>query len=204
MTPITEPLVACHECDLLQREPPLPRGGVARCRRCGAVLYRSHPNSLDRSLAFSLGALILFIVSNSFPIVGLKVSGDFVQATLLGAVHAMYRDDMTSVAALVLGTAFLAPLLQMGAMIYLLLPLRFNQAPPRPELVFRVFALVQPWGMVEVFVLGVLVALVKLTHIASVVPGVALGSFGGVMLLLAAAASSFDSRELWARLESAR
>jgi paraquat-inducible protein A len=204
MAVIEEPLVACHECDLLQREPHLPRGGIARCQRCGATLYRSHPNSLERSLAFTLGALILFIVSNTFPIVGLKISGEFVQANLLGAARAMFRADMAPVAALVLATGFVAPLVQMAAMIYLLLPIHFNRRPPHPDLVFRAIALVTPWGMVEVFMLGVLVTLVKLLHLASVVPGVAMWSLAGVMMLLAAAASSFDQRRLWARLEAAR
>jgi paraquat-inducible protein A len=144
--------------------------------------------------------LLLFVVANLFPIVGLKLSGDFVQTTLVGAVRIMYRDEMGLVAALVLGTTFLAPLAQMLALIYLLLPLRFGQRPPYADLVFRGLAMVRPWGMVEVFVLGILVSLVKLAHLATVVPGVALWSFGGVMMLMAAAASSFEPRDLWAQL----
>ena len=204
MAVVEEPLVACHECDLLQREASLPKGGVARCCRCGATLYRNHPHSLERSLAFTLGALILFIISNSFPIVGLKIGGEFVPANLLGAARAMFRADMTPVALLVLATGFVAPLVQMAAMIYLLLPIQLSRKPPRPDLVFRAFALVTPWGMTEVFMLGVLVTLVKLLHLASVVPGVAMWSLAGVMLFLAAAAASFDQRRLWARLEAAR
>lgn len=203
MAVIEEPLVACHECDLLQREPPLPRGGVACCRRCGAILYRSHPQGSERALALVVGALFLFVVSNSFPIVSLKLSGEVVPATLLGAVRVMYRDDMGIVAGLVLATAFLAPLAQMLAMLYLLLPARFRRRPPYANQVFRTLVLIQPWCMVEVFVLGILVSLVKLAHLATVVTGVALWSFAGVMIVMAAAASSFDPRDLWARLGSA-
>ena len=68
-------LIACHECDLLQREVAVPEGGVLRCRRCRAQLYRALPNSLDRALAFSLAAAVLFAVSNLYPIVGLSVNG---------------------------------------------------------------------------------------------------------------------------------
>ncbi|GAB3396407.1 paraquat-inducible protein A [Azotobacter armeniacus] len=204
MTMTEGALIACHECDLLQREPRLPEGGVARCQRCGATLFRSRPQSTERALAFTLGALLLFLIANVFPIVGLKLSGDFVQTTLLGAAQVMYRHDMRLVAGLVLTTTFAAPLAQMLAMIYLLLPARLKRQPPHARLVFRGMTLVQPWGMLEVFVLGILVALVKLAHLATVVPGVALWSFGGVMLLMAAATSSFDARDLWARLEAAR
>ncbi len=202
---VTEsPLVACHDCDLLQREPGLPAGGVARCRRCGAILLRSHPRGPERSLALSLGALILFLIANLHPIVGLKLSGDFIQTTLLGAAQAMYLNDMALIAGLVLATTFVAPLAQMLALIYLLLPACLGRQPPLARRVFRGMTLIQPWAMVEVFVLGTLVALVKLAHLAKVVPGVALWSYAGVMLLMTAAASSFAPRDLWVRLESTR
>ena len=65
-------LIACHECDLLQREVPLPTGGVVRC---GAELYRSHPDSFERTLALTAAAIVLFAIANAFPIVGLKLQG---------------------------------------------------------------------------------------------------------------------------------
>jgi paraquat-inducible protein A len=192
-------LIACHECDLLQREVPLSRNGVLRCRRCNAELSRSHPDSLDRALAFTLTAIVLFVVGNAFPIVGLSVNGDLVQTTLLGAVRVLYNDGVWPIAGLVFATTFLMPLLQMASMAYLLLPLRFGRVPYHFEQVFRLLRLARPWGMTEVLILGMLVALVKLAHIASVVPGTALWTFGALMLLLAAASAAFDPHEVWAR-----
>ena len=75
-------LIACEECDLLQHEVPLPQGGVARCRRCGAELYRSHPDALERTLALTIAAVVLFAMANVFPIVGLKLQGQVIQTTL--------------------------------------------------------------------------------------------------------------------------
>ncbi|MGE8363655.1 paraquat-inducible protein A [Cupriavidus sp.] len=196
-------LIACHECDLLQRETALPIAGVARCRRCGAELYRSRPASLDRALALTLAAIVLFIVANTFPVVGLSVNGDLVQTTLFGAVRILYRDGMWPLAGLVFVTTLMMPLLRMLAMTYLLLPLRLRRLPRRPDLGFRILELAAPWGMTEVLILGMLVALVKLAHIATVVTGVAMWAFGAVMLLLAAAASAFDVRDLWARIDAA-
>ena len=195
----TPRLIACHECDLLQREQPLPRGGVLRCQRCGAELARNHPDSLDRALAFTLTCIVLFTVGNAFPIVGLDVNGVLVETSLLGASLALYRDGMWPIAGLVFVTTFVMPLLQMATMAYLLLPLRFGRIPYRFDLVFRALNMARPWGMTEVLILGMLVALVKLAHIASVVPGIALWTFGALMLLLAAASSAFDPREIWVR-----
>jgi paraquat-inducible protein A len=197
-------LIACHECDLLQRETVLAKGGSARCRRCGAILYRSMPASVDRALALTLAGMVLFVVANAFPIVGLSVNGDLVETTLLGAVRTLYRDGMWPIAGLVFATTLLMPLLDMAAVAYLLVPLRMGRIPRRPEIVLRMVHWVTPWGMIEVLILGMLVALVKLAHIASVVPGIAMWAFGAVMLVLAAAAAAFDPHEIWARIDVAR
>jgi len=196
-------VIACHDCDLLQRERPLPPRGIARCSRCGAELYRDQPDSLERSRAYTLGALVLFALANAFPIVGLEVGGDRVESTLMGSVLALYGQQMRLVAGVVFLTTVLAPLAQLAALAYLLLPLSPRIAARAPA-VYRIFILARAWNMVEVFMLGVLVALVKLAHIAAIVPGIALWSFGGLMLLLAAATSAFEPRTFWARLEVVR
>lgn len=197
-------LIACHECDLLQREVPLPPRGAARCRRCGAVLYRNVPDGVERTLACTLAAAILFVVANAFPIVGLDAQGHQTSTTLLGTVRTLHAQEMSSVAALVFVTTFLMPALQLGAMLYLLLPLQFGYVPQRVAAMFRVLEAVRPWGMVEVFLLGTLVSLAKLAHVASLVPGVALWSFAVLMVLLAAASSSFDERSFWQRVNAER
>ena len=197
-------LIACHECDLLQRETMLTGGATARCRRCGAMLYRSPPASLDRALAFTLAAIVLFAVANAFPIVGLSVNGTLVETTLFGAARVLYDDGVWPLAGLVFVTTLLMPLLDMVAVTYVLLPLRTGHIPRRPDIVLRVLRRVTPWGMIEVLILGMLVALVKLAAIATVVPGIAMLAFGGVMLLLAAAASAFDPHDIWTRIDVAR
>jgi paraquat-inducible protein A len=197
-------LIACHECDLLQRETTLASGGTARCRRCGATLYRSPPASVDRALALTLAAMVLFAVANAFPIVGLSVNGTLVETTLFGAVRTLYDDGVWPLAGLVFVTTLLMPLLDMAAVTYVLLPLRMGHIPRRPDIVLRVLRRVTPWGMIEVLILGMLVALVKLAAIATVVPGVAMLAFGAVMLLLAAAAVAFDHHDIWTRIDLAR
>ena len=198
------PLIACHECDLLQREAPLPRGGVARCGRCGAELYRNHPESLEHTLALTAGAVVLFVVANAFPIVGLALEGQVIQTTLFNTVRSLWDQQMKPVAVLVFLTTIAVPALELFAIAYLLLPLRLGRVPPCFAQVFRMLQAVRPWGMVEVFMLGVLVSLVKLAHLAGVVAGIALWSFAALMLVMAAIASVFDARALWARVDALR
>lgn len=192
-------MIACHECDLLQREAPLVAGGVAYCPRCGAEQYRSHPDSFERMLALTLGAIALFVIANTFPIIGLKLGGQVIETTLYNTARTLYNEDMKLVAALVFATTILMPALELAAMAYLLVPLKLGRAPRHFGLVFRALQAVGPWGMVEVFMLGVLVSLVKLAHLAQLVTGIALWALAILMLLYAAIAATFDPRELWAR-----
>jgi paraquat-inducible protein A len=194
-------LLACPECDLLQRAVELPPRAAAVCRRCGAVLYRELPDWLDRTLAYTLGAAILFVVANAFPIVTMEMQGHHSSTTLIGAALALHRQDMTSVALLMLATTVLLPAVQIAAMLVMLLPLRFGRASPGLPELFRVVSHVRPWAMVEVFLLGALVSLAKLAHLAHLTPDVALWSFGALIVLLACAASAFDERAMWRRLE---
>jgi paraquat-inducible protein A len=136
--------------------------------------------------------------------VGLAAAGHHTSTTLFGTVQRLWDGDMGSVAGLVFTTTILMPALEIGALLYMLLPLKLGWVPKGLPAVFRTVHAVRPWGMVEVFMLGTLVALTKLAHLASVEPGVALWSFGALMFLVAAAAASFDTNALWERVEELR
>ena len=192
-------LIACHECDLLHRQVPLPQSGTALCSRCGATLYRSRPHGNERALALALAGIVLFAIANSFPIVTLELSGERVEGTLLGAVRQLWSTEMRLLSAMVFVTMFLMPLVQLTAICWLLVPLRMGRAAPEHSLAFRALQSARTWGMLEVFVLGVLVTLVKLAHFAHATPGIALWSFGALMLVVAAVENFFDARELWSR-----
>jgi paraquat-inducible protein A len=197
-------LIACPECDLLQRPPALEEGMLARCARCFTQLYAAHDDNIDRPLAYTLAAGILFILANAFPIVGLEAQGQSATATLFGTAQALYQQNMRMLAALVFVTTIVVPGVQLAAMTYVLVPLRLGRVPHWMPMALRVLQAVRPWGMVEVFILGMLVSLVKLGGMATVVPGVGMWSFGGLLLMISAAVASFDARSIWARLERAR
>lgn len=202
MTARSNPLIACRECDLLLREITLPPGGVACCRRCGAPLYRNSPGSLERTLALAIAAALLFVIANTYPILGIEIQGVRNATNLFGAVHALWHQGMRSISTLVFVTTILIPAIELSMMIYLLLPLRMRRIPAGIPMILRILQSIKPWGMVEVFMLGILVSLVKLTGSSSIIPGVALWSFGGLTLMLAAVAASFNPRDVWAHFES--
>lgn len=196
-----ETLLVCEECDLLLEEQTISPNAMATCPRCGHVLHRYQPEGLQRSLVFALTAAVLFVISNAFPIVGLTSQGLESSTSLLGMVDSLFRDDMTLVAILVFTTTFLMPALVIGALIYLLLPLRLGYALPQMPAVFRMMHLSKPWAMVEVFMLGLIITISKLNALATVLPEIALWSFVCLMFALTAAAANFDPRTFWDEIE---
>lgn len=194
-------LLACHECDCLHRRGP-PTRGTARCRRCGAVLYRHRPNSIAHALALYLTALILLVLTNTFPFMGFELSGQVRETHLISGTLELFQQGYWPLGTLVILTITIIPAIQISGYLAVLWPLHLGHTPAHGRLLFRWMRAMRPWAMVEVYVLGVLVSLVKLASYATVIPGVALFSLGALMLALAAAASSLDPDTVWRRLSS--
>jgi len=190
-------LIACEECDLVQQPIALPAGGWALCRGCDGPLYRYTPGSLDRALAFSLGAVVLFLIGITFPILELEVQGRMTSSSLFTAVQQLWNGGLRLFAVLIAATTMMLPALELAIMLSVLLLLRVQRASAWVPRLLRLLTLVRPWGMAEIFFMGVLVALVKLAHMADIVIGIALWSLGGMMLSLVAASRSFNLRHLW-------
>jgi paraquat-inducible protein A len=194
-------LIACHECDLLHQRQPLPPGGTATCVRCGAKLYSRKPNSLDRVLALTGAGLVLFFIANAYPLLTFRLEAQAQETTLISGVMALYDQGMWIVAGVVFLTSILVPLLQLTGMLYVILPLKLNKMPWKLPFFFRVVCGFKPWGMMEVFMLGILVSFVKLAKMATLIPGIALYAFLVLIFVLAAAAASLDPHIVWDRLE---
>jgi paraquat-inducible protein A len=194
-------LVACPDCDLLQRVARVPEGSSARCPRCGSVLRKRAHRALERTLAYSLAAAILFVVANSFPFLSFEMRGEETQTALMTGIVDLWGQGKEELAAVVALTIVVAPLAQISLLLYLLVPLQLNRLPWALPHAFRLLRHAQPWSMMEVFMIGILVAIPKLMGMASIVPGLALWAFVALMLVLAAANASFDPEAVWERHE---
>ncbi len=196
-------LIACQDCDLLHRQCLLRDGERASCSRCGAVLYRNKRNSLDRTLVFSLTGIILFLMANMLPFLTFQYEGRVQESVLLTGVRELLVQDMWMVAILVLMVSIIIPLLKIVGTLYVLLPLKVNRRPWRAAFMFRLVEALHPWAMVDVYMLGVIVAMVKLSDFATIVPGAALYSFAALLLSMAAASAALNPHEVWDQLEVA-
>ena len=193
--------IACHDCDLLHRIPSVSPGMTAICRRCGALLAKPKKNSIDRTLALAITGLILLVMANAFPFLGFKIQGQVRTTILLTGIHQLYTEGLTAVAALVLFTTVIAPLIQFLTLIYVLLPLKFQRRSPGMFQVFGWMRRLQPWSMMEVFMVGILVSMVKLAKMAQILPDVAVFCFMALIFVLAACLTSLDPHQVWEHWE---
>jgi len=194
-------LVACLHCDLLQRLPHLAPGASARCPRCDKELWRHREDSLNRTLALTLGAALLYVVANTVPMLGLTIVGRAASTTVIGGAEHLWSNGQQMVAVLVFLTAVIAPALQIGFMLAIVLG-ALRERPPRwVGTLLRHHPTTRTWSMIEVMMLGVLVALIKIMDYATVIPGLALFTLGALIFLLAGMQASFDSREVWERIQ---
>ncbi|MFM8443865.1 MAG: paraquat-inducible protein A [Methylococcus sp.] len=194
-------MLACHDCDSLYPRPRLKPGQKARCTRCGAVLLENKPNGIERCLALNLANVVLLILANVFPLMTMNIQGRVQEANVVSGVIELYRQGFGAMAAVVLMVSVLAPALKILCTLYVLAPLRFNRALPYATRIFRTVANLSPWSMTEVFMLGILVALVKLADLARLAPGLAMFSFIALIVTMAAADSVLEPDEVWQRLD---
>ena len=206
---LRDDLIACEECDALHRRSSVdgvgeaskdivPSGRHYECRRCGATLGLARHAAFDLPLSLALAGLVALVIAHTNNILVIDIQGQVRSATLWAAAWTLYDEGAWFMSLLVLFTTLLNPLIEMGAVVYVLLPLRSGQQARGFDVVLRAMQAVGPWVMVEVFMLGVLVAFVKLNGLASVIPGPGLWAFGAVMILSAAMASAFDHEHVWA------
>lgn len=203
----TSNLTACMECDALQRVPLLRRSAAAHCFRCGAELYRFQPASLDRTLALLIGAAVLLIGANTHDLMRLDSNGIATSANIFETITALRDHGMESLAIITLLTVLLAPAVELGVMLAMLLPLRLGTVPRWLPFAFRTAEAVRPWIMLDVYLLAAIIAMSRLSQLATAEVGNGLYALGGYVLLRAMAMQAYEPNEVWCRvaeIESAR
>ena len=190
------PVIICPACDLVHRVA-AAHPQRTRCVRCRATLQRAVDGSIDGAISLTVSALILFVFSNVYPLVAMNFNGTTRDATLLDTTLGFYRQGHPTLAAIVFATTILGPLFQIAILLYLLVPLRHGRQAPGTGNLFRFLTHVRPWTLVEVFMLGSVVALVRVAKYAQVLPGVALWSYALLMLTLAALTHRTSPEQFW-------
>ena len=193
--------VACPDCDLLQRIPPIPPGDKACCTRCGCVIARKPAGSRDLPLALAITAAIVFVIANTSPLMDLSAVGRSASTTVVGGALEMFREGQQLTGILVAFCAVIAPGGYIAFMLTLLLGARRTPVPLWVGAMLRWVHHFETWSMLEVMMLGILVALIKIAQLATVHAGIGMYAVGALIVLFPAIVVTFDIRELWQRLE---
>lgn len=192
-------IIACDVCGQVHRMMPLPAGRMAICVRCGSRIARHTRNSLHYTAALSLAAIILYVPANVFPILKMDLYGARSQNTIWDGCVRLWRDGNQLIAAIVFLSSIVIPLVKLLALFYLVISIKLFQSHGRRvrTWIYRVVDLIGRWSMLDVFVLAILVALVKLQRLATIIPGRGAMAFACVVVLTTLASQCFDSQTIW-------
>ncbi len=194
--------LGCLHCDALVHVGALPGGLRACCPRCGHVLSSRPPDAVQRALAWATAALVLLVLALSFPFLELRRDGIENVMSLPSAAFTLFEDGYGGLALLVLAFVIGAPAALLAMLLLVLLPLRSRSAPPWLVPSARLLFSLNNWSMVEVFIIGVIVSLVKIASMASVVLGISFWSYVGFAISFTAAVASLDRADVWRRIEA--
>ncbi|SIR86338.1 paraquat-inducible protein A [Aquipseudomonas alcaligenes] len=195
--PPLDKLIACHECDLLMLHPHLDEEQKASCPRCGYEMVVRRTQMRKRALALVITALLLFVPANFLPIMSLGLLGQSAVDTVWSGVLGLYHSGMQGVAAVVFMCSMLVPLLKLLCQLFVLL------AMPRPAWrraacrCYRAYHHLREWGMLEVYLFGILVSIVKLIDLAELHLGVGLACFVALMLAQVWLEVTMSPHQVW-------
>jgi paraquat-inducible protein A len=197
-------LVACQTCGLVQEVDDVPKNCVIKCARCHFQIFHRRVNSRARTLAFSLAALILYFPSNFYPIITADYQGQHVQTTIFQGIRSLFERQQYFIASLIFCTSILTPALKIIGLISITLTLGWPKWKKARTWIFKIISIIDPWNMLEVFLLAICVSMVELGEVATVHPGRGVFAFAACVVLTLLATLSFDSRLLWDSPEEKR
>jgi paraquat-inducible protein A len=192
-----ENMIACHDCDLLLARPEVPPGSVAQCPRCGSTLITRSANSIERSLALAIAGLILFVPANLYPLLTLEAVGLRQSQTVFSSAMSLYDDGLWLVALLILLFVMLVPLVKLLLLLYVSASLHGPGLWRGTALALRSYQHLDEWGMLEVYLLGVAVSVVKLIDVAAIQPGLGLYSLVALILITLLSSTMLNRDLFW-------
>lgn len=197
-----ESMVSCDTCGLVQAVEPLAPGMVAECTRCGSFLAaRRSTGSLHVTAALSLAALVLYVPANVYPIMKMYLHGAYSESTVWDGIKILMDHHEWAVAIVVFLASMVIPLVKLAGLFSLVVTSRMGwgrRLRGRTQL-YKFIDAIGPWAMLDVFLLAVLVALVKLQGWAEILPGTGLFAFTAMVVLTMLASAAFDPKLIWQR-----
>ena len=194
-------MIACEFCDLRHSPPRLEAGQRASCARCGGPLAKASRSPIEGTLALALAAALLLVLSNVFPFLRFSLEGQAQENRIVTGVLALWAAGQGGLALLILFTTVLAPALRVLGLLYVLVPVSLGRVPPAVAAALRFQERLVSWAMLDVYMLALLVALVKLAQMADVQLELGAVCFVALFGILTLVGATYDRAALWDRVE---
>jgi len=191
---------ACHECDLLLADAVAPPGRKLVCPRCNATLHRNAHNSLRYTAALSLTGLLLFIPSATLPLLRFSIFAFDAENTLFNGVISLFQAGYWWLSSLVLFCSAVVPLLKFLLLAFISWGSAWALLDRPVAAAVRWYQHLKEWGMLDVYMLGVLVALVKMSDLGKMEVEPGLYCFTAMMLVANLTSLSFNQEAVWSRM----
>lgn len=192
--------MVCHECDLLIGVPSLGVGQKAYCPRCNYLLAANRPHAHKMIFAFSSAGLLFLLLANAFPFLGFSAKGQERTVTLLQSVAILVTENLPSLAAVVFASIIFIPGVFLIGIVYVSVALANDRLLPGTGTILRWALRLLPWGMAEIFLVGILVSFIKIVSIADVSLGMSFWSYALFTVCMTMVVLYLDRRELWERV----
>ena len=197
-------LSICHDCDLLLVIRELDSQEIASCPRCAALLDQGGSQRIRRLLPLTITGFILIVFANLYPLITMNANGQIVDSSLLSATVALWIGEQRLLSMLVFVTTFLTPIVQLSSYAWLLIPMSIGKVWPLSDAVLRLCHHSVPWNMMEIFLLGFIIAVVKLGEDAVIIPGPSLYAFVALIVLMTLLNSQFDAASVRQELHAGK
>ena len=195
-------LIACHGCDLLVDVGGLENDSRANCPRCGHFLTRYQRDAMNRVLAYAVAAILFLALALNFDFLSFSSSGLESVMTLRSTPLSLWRYGMPELAIMVGLFIIYLPALLLVLLVSLSLPLLLGARVPWLKFAAHSIFSIQHWAMVEVFIIGVIVSLVKIAAMATVVLGLSFWAYAAFSICFALALVTLDKYQCWEMIEA--
>jgi paraquat-inducible protein A len=196
-----EDLVGCPDCDLLIRKRTPEKGYDLVCPRCGSLVVKSHRNSMDRTIAFSLSGLFLFFPACFLPLLNFNVLGYSGRCTMVKAAMQMFNSGYLWMGFLVLFCSILVPFTVLALLLFIAISVKLGKYPKIICKALKLYHHLGEWTMLDVYMIGILISLIKMKDYGDIFSGLGLYSFIGLLFMVLLSTLCFDSRYAWESLE---
>jgi len=193
-------LCLCHSCGLACDM----TGEPHECERCGAPLHRRKSNSLTRTWAYLLAALVFYIPANLLPVMNTSMLGSGSDSTIIGGVLEFWEHGAWDIALIIFIASIAVPGVKFVALSLLLITAQRGSEWARQErsTLYRFVELIGYWSMLDVIVVALVAALVKFQALGDIEPRAGILFFGMVVVFTMLSAMSFDPRLIWDNRQS--